>query len=160
MGKWYTSLKQPPFNPPNWVFPVVWALVYTLMGIASVKIYKAGGGFFTRVNSIALGMYLAQLALNVIWNPAFFLSESTEVGLSLILTIDVMVILTTWKFFEVDRTAGYLMIPYVTWSLFATLLSYSIWLLNLDSSNVVTPATDSSSPLRRENSSAGYNTVP
>lgn len=105
-------------------------------------------------------MYLAQLALNIIWNPVFFLSERTDIGLALILTIDVMVALTTWKFFELDRTAGYLMIPYVAWSLFATLLSYSIWLLNLEDSNAGTPLSGPSSPLRRENSSAGYQTVP
>lgn len=156
VGKWYKSLKQPPFNPPNWVFPVVWSIVYTLMGIASVMIYKSGGGFFTEKNKIPLGLYVAQLALNVIWNPVFFLTERVDWGLALIITIDVMVSLTTWKFFVLNEAAGYLLVPYVAWSLFATLLNYSIWLLNLPAQMTDLP----SSPLRRENSTAGYMTVP
>lgn len=160
VGKWYTSLKKPPFNPPNWVFPVVWTLMYALMGIASVLIVKQGGGFFTKENRLALTLYLIQLALNIAWNPLFFLTQRIALAGVWLVSLDIVIGVTIWKFFALDRTAGWLMVPYFAWCLFATLLNYSIWLLNYDVSDAPTNGTMSASTaLKREMSGSGYQAV-
>lgn len=136
-GPWYKSLKQPPFNPPKWVFPVVWTIMYTLMGIASTLIYRSGDHSksvlgFNHVNRIPFALYAVQMTLNALWPTIFFYYEQSFLALVELLILDVFIVGTTISFWTVDSKPGWFMVPYVAWSLFATLLNYSVWLLNYD----------------------------
>lgn len=134
---WYKSMRQPPFNPPNWVFPVVWTIMYTLMGIASVLVYKSGdhsSGWwgFNSTNKLPLALYAGQLILNGLWPILFFYFRQPFIAFIEIAILDILVAVTAVSFWSVNTTAGWLMIPYFGWSCFATLLNYSVWLLNYD----------------------------
>lgn len=134
---WYKSLRQPPFNPPNWVFPVVWTIMYSLMGVASVLVYKSGDHSdswhgFNSTNKIPLALYGGQLLLNGLWPLIFFYFKQPFLALVEIVILDALIIATTISFWTVSTSAGWLLVPYVGWSLFATLLNYSTWLLNYD----------------------------
>lgn len=131
-GEWYKALKQPPFQPPAWVFPVAWTTMYGLMGAASYLIVRSGGGLFTPGNRTALALYATQLAINGCWSTIFFKWRMLGPSVAWILLLDAAVIATNHSFLSVDRTAGVLMLPYTGWCLFATLLNYSVWLLNYD----------------------------
>ena len=131
-GKWYTSLKKAPFNPPNWLFPVAWTTLYLMMGIASVLVYQTGNGV-SLLNRRALILYLVQLAINGCWSTIFFKWRMPGFSVLWILLLDATLTATTLEFLAVNPTSGYLMLPYLAWCLFATLLNYSVWILNYDS---------------------------
>lgn len=137
-SEWYTSLKRPPFQPPSWVFPVAWTTLYGLMGTASVLVVRSGGGLFTPVNKTALALYGTQLAINGCWSTIFFKWRMLGPSVAWILLLDAAVIATNHSFLQLNRTAGYLFLPYTGWCMFATLLSYSIWLLNYDRTDLIT----------------------
>ena len=124
----YNSLKKPVFTPPSIVFPIVWTILYILMGIAAYRIYmnnKAGkddkGAYF---------YYLIQLAINFLWSIIFFNFRLYGISFILIIVLLILIISTTIKFFKVDKTAGVLMIPYILWVSFASVLTFFIWMLN------------------------------
>lgn len=124
----YNSLKKPVFTPPSIVFPIVWIILYILMGIAAYRIYmnnKSGkddkGAYF---------YYLIQLALNFLWSIIFFNLRLYGISFILIIVLIVLIILTTIKFFKVDKVAGVLMISYILWVAFASVLTFFIWMLN------------------------------
>lgn len=131
---WYKTLKKAPFNPPKWIFPIAWTSLYSMMGAASVMVYKSAqaNGALTADGKTALLLYAGQLAINGCWSPIFFKYKQNGAAVLWILLLDAAVAATTKKFLEVDQTAGYLIVPYMGWCMFATLLSYSIWLLNYD----------------------------
>ena len=125
---WYSTLEKPVFAPPNWVFGPAWTLLYLLMGIAFFLVWKQG--WKKKKVNIAAKYFLAQLALNYIWTPIFFGLRSPELGLLVILTLWILIILTMKKFYSLSRPAFYLLIPYLAWVSFATLLNGAIVLLN------------------------------
>ncbi|WP_199136637.1 TspO/MBR family protein [Pedobacter sp. ASV12] len=125
---WYLTLNKPAFNPPNAVFGPVWSLLYVLMGISSYLVWKkrkTAMGY-----SWAIGIYALQLLLNLMWSFLFFYQHQIgfaliEIGL-LLLTI----IINAFIFYRIDKTAGWLFVPYILWVSFASYLTYSISLLN------------------------------
>lgn len=123
IDSWYQYLNKPWFNPPNWLFGPVWILLYTLMGIASYLIYtkKAHG---------LVVVYLVHLAINSLWSIVFFGWQRLDVAFGVILVLLSMIIFLVIKFYVVRPLASYLMIPYLLWVSFATVLNYSIWKLN------------------------------
>lgn len=127
-SSWYTNLKQPPFSPPAWVFPVAWTIMYTLMGISSVLVYQTTGSLV----SVPMIYYWTQLILNNLWSIINFKYRAIGWSFVEILALDVMVGFTISEFYRVDPLAGKLMLPYAGWLLIATTLNYSIWLLNRD----------------------------
>ncbi|MBN1168758.1 tryptophan-rich sensory protein [Candidatus Woesebacteria bacterium] len=124
---WYASLNKPKFNPPNWLFGPVWTILYILMGISFYIIWNKQT---TKDRSNAFSYYLAQLILNSLWSIVFF--GFKEVGLALVvITILWFLILKTIFFFEdLDKTSSNLLIPYILWVSFATILNFSIYILN------------------------------
>ncbi len=127
-GELYTDLVRPSFAPPGWLFGVVWPILYILMGIAAYRIamYEKDG-----VNTKnAYFTYLIQLGLNFLWPIVFFNLKLYGVAFILIVILLVLIIITTIKFFKVDKVAGILMIPYILWVTFASVLNFFIWLLN------------------------------
>lgn len=127
-SSWYDTLDKPPFNPPNWLFGPVWTLLYALMGIAAYLVWREGTD--RRDVRTALGLFAVQLVLNGIWTPVFFGAESIVSGAVVIVLLLVVLALTVRAFFRVSRTAGWLLVPYLLWVGFATLLNLSIWVLN------------------------------
>ncbi len=127
-GNLYTQLRQPPLAPPSWVFPVAWVLLYALMGAASGLIWYHSGQ--TPRGKNALTLYAVQLTLNFSWSILFFRFQLIGLSVAVILLMTVMVIWTTVAFYRIKPLAGYLMIPYIVWLVFASYLNIGVWILN------------------------------
>ena len=125
---WYESLNKPFFAPPNWIFGPVWTLLYFLMGVAFFLIWKQGWEK-KKVKTAGL-FFLAQLALNFIWSPIFFGLRAPFLALIMIMGMWVLIILTMKFFYPLSRVAFYLLIPYLLWVSFATLLNAALVILN------------------------------
>ena len=124
----FRMLNQPPLSPPGWVFPVVWTVLYLLMGYSSYRVYTAGKppAFTQR----ALKLYAAQLFFNFLW-PIVFFSFAWYLGAFFVLLILWALILLTLRAFTViDETAGDLLIPYILWVTFAGYLNLGVYFLN------------------------------
>lgn len=124
----YGALVQPPLAPPPWVFPVVWAVLYLLMGIASVLVWKADVP--QEEKKRALTWYGAQLAANFVWPLLFFNAGLYGIALMWLLLLLALVAATIVAFRQINLTAAWLLVPYALWLLFATYLNAAIWLLN------------------------------
>lgn len=125
---WYTTIEKPWFTPPNWVFGPVWTVLYALQGIAAWLLWREG--LEHRTVRVALGLFVAQFVLNVLWSPAFFGLESPALGLVIIVPLWVAIVLTMLASRRVDSRAALLLLPYLAWVSFATVLNYAIWTLN------------------------------
>lgn len=124
----YGALVQPPLAPPPWVFPIVWAVLYVLMGIASVLVWKADVP--QEEKKRALTWYGAQLAANFVWPLLFFNSGLYGIALIWLVLLLALVAATIAAFWKISPTAAWLLVPYVLWLLFAAYLNTAIWLLN------------------------------
>ncbi len=125
---WYTTLNKPFFAPPNWIFGPVWLLLYFLMGVAFYLIWKQGWQK-KKVKTAGL-FFLAQLALNFVWSPIFFGLRATLLGLIVIVMMWVLIVMTMKKFRPLSKLAFYLLVPYLLWVSFATMLNAAIVILN------------------------------
>ncbi|MGL5615435.1 MAG: TspO/MBR family protein [Sarcina sp.] len=123
----YDSLKQPFFSPPAYVFGIVWPILYILMAIAAYRIYEVKKKKNTKG---ALGIYIIQLIFNFAWSIIFFNFKLYGLATIELFILLILIIVTIWKFFNVDKISAYLLIPYGLWSSFALVLSYFIWMLN------------------------------
>lgn len=124
---WYATLAKPEWNPPNWIFGPVWTTLYTLMGVAAYLVWRYRN---SREGKVALFVYGIQLALNAIWSVLFFGLRNPALAFAEILVLLAFIIATTVLFWRVDRRAGILMLPYVAWVSFASVLNFAIWQLN------------------------------
>lgn len=124
---WYDSIQKPDWNPPAWVFGPVWTTLYTMMGVAVWLVWKNYG--FTEAKA-ALSVFIIQLFLNGLWSQIFFGLQEPGWALIEIILLLTTIILTTILFFKKNRVAGWLMIPYILWVSFATMLNGAIWWLN------------------------------
>jgi benzodiazapine receptor len=128
LGNWYANLNKPPFNPPNWIFGPVWTTLYIMMGVAAYMVWRKG--LDDKVVRIALVCFIVQLFLNGIWTPLFFGLHSPLLGLIDIVLLLNAIIVTIFVFSKISRPAALLLIPYLIWVSFATVLNASIYLLN------------------------------
>lgn len=125
---WYATLNKPPFNPPNWIFAPVWTLLYAMMGVAVALVWDKG---LDRADvKSALLFFVLQFILNAIWTPIFFGQQQLLIALAVIITLWVLLFICIRKFKGVDNLSGNLLIPYLLWVSFATILNFSIWYLN------------------------------
>lgn len=124
----YRNLIQPPLAPPGWVFPVVWTVLYLLMGYASYRVLTSG----KEPSEIrcALRLYGAQLAVNFLWPLVFFGLEWRLAALFVLIALWLLIFLTMRKFSKIDEVAGDLLIPYLVWVSFAAYLNFGTYLLN------------------------------
>lgn len=121
---WYAALAKPSFNPPNAIFAPVWSALFVLMAIAAWRVYvRAGVG-------LPLALWGAQLIVNALWSPLFFGAHAIVLALIDVAVLLALVLATTLAFWRVDRAAGALLLPYVAWVAFATLLTAAILRLN------------------------------
>ena len=128
IDSWYSKLNAPAIKPPNYLFGPVWTTLYLMMGYASTIIYKSDHPLKTQ----ALSVYIAQLLLNIMWTPIFFGKHNLSAALVNIVALDVTVLYTIKLFLDVDVTAGYLLLPYMAWISFATVLNFEFLRLNKD----------------------------
>jgi translocator protein len=126
-GDWYDSLIKPSFNPPAWVFAPVWTALYVLMGVAAWLVWKESGFAGARA---ALVLFLVQLVLNGLWSYLFFGLHSPFAAFLEIVVLWALILLTTVLFWRVRPLAGIMMLPYIAWVSFASVLNYSLWQLN------------------------------
>lgn len=121
----YAQLVQPGWAPPPWLFGPVWTLLYTLMGIALWRVWRRSP---PRLG--AVGLFLAQLALNALWSWLFFRWHRGGPAFGSIVLLLVLIGATIAAFWRIDRVAALLLWPYIGWVAFATVLSWSIWRAN------------------------------
>lgn len=126
-GQIYTSFVKPPLSPPGWLFGVIWPILYLLMGIAAYIIYQTPP---TPERKKATTLYWVQLFVNFLWPIIFFRFKWYWISVAVIILLDVLVLITTIRFYKIKKAAGYLMIPYLIWILFATYLNIGIAVLN------------------------------
>ena len=124
----FETLNQPPLSPPGWLFPVVWTILYILMGLASYLTLTSGQA--RALIRIALVLYGMQLVFNFLW-PIFFFSLSAYLFAFLwLVALWLLILATTVTFYRISAIASYLMIPYLIWVTFAGYLNLGIYLLN------------------------------
>lgn len=128
VNDWYITLNKPVFNPPNWLFAPVWSILYVLMGVAAGLVWAKG--FYHLWVKTALYHFGFQLLLNALWSIVFFGLKEPLGALFIIIALLVMLAFTFKWFKVVNKTAAYMLIPYILWVSFATLLNYKIWELN------------------------------
>lgn len=126
---WYPTLEKPPFRPPNWVFGPVWTTLYAMMGVAmyTVSEKKEVEPSLVRTAKILWGI---QLALNLMWSYLFFGRRSPLAGMIEIILLWFAIVLTIVAFAKVSRNAALLMVPYLLWVSFASVLNIEIWRRN------------------------------
>ena len=122
----YENLQRPALSPPSWVFPVVWTILFILMGIASYIVYMSNSD----IKEKALKVYAIQLAVNFIWPLIFFNGQKYFLAFVWLLFLIVLIMETILLFKEVNKKAVILLIPYLIWTIFAGYLNISIYLLN------------------------------
>jgi translocator protein len=128
LGNWYAGLNKPSFNPPDWIFGPVWTALYIMMGISAFLVWRKG--LDSKVVRIALACFIVQLFLNAIWTPLFFGLRSPLLGLIDIVLLLNAIIVTVFAFSKISRPAAILLVPYLAWVSFATVLNAAIYLLN------------------------------
>lgn len=124
----YRSLNQPPLSPPGWVFPIVWTILYLLMGYSSYRVYTAGRS--PAFTGRALKVYATQLFVNFLWPIVFFAFQWYVAAFVILLALWILILLTIRAFTAIDETAGDLLIPYILWVTFAGYLNIGIIILN------------------------------
>lgn len=123
---WYVTLAKPPFNPPSWLFAPVWTILYVLMGISFWLIWKSRSS----EKKHAMGLFIVQLILNGIWSPVFFGARSIGNALAIIVLLWAAIVLTIFVFQKISKPAAWLLVPYILWVSFATVLNFSLWQQN------------------------------
>jgi tryptophan-rich sensory protein len=118
-------VERPWFFPPDIAFPVVWTLLFTLMGVALALVWRRGTD--RRAVRVALAVFAVQFVLNVAWTPAFFGLRRPDLGLAIICLLWVGIVATIRAFARVDRRAAALLVPYLLWASFAAVLNYAIY---------------------------------
>lgn len=133
---WYMGLNKPFFSPPNYLFGPVWIALYVLMGISIFRILEIKNKRSLQSNgknndvTNAINLFWIQLLYNAIWTPIFFGSKQLLVAFVVILAMWIYIFRTIKAFAKIDKVASYLLYPYLVWVSFATVLNYSLWMLN------------------------------
>lgn len=123
----YEELVQPPFAPPGWVFPVVWTVLYALMGAASYQIFNSD----SPKRRCALTLYAVQLAVNFLWTLVFFRFHALGASSAVLILLVVLLALTVIQFCKIRKSAAWLMMPYLLWTIFALYLNLGVYFLNM-----------------------------
>ena len=122
-----TAVAQPPFTPPPLLFPIVWSILYALMGFCSARIWLAEP---SRERSRALNLYTVQLIVNFFWSLIFFNAQAYGFAFFWLILLWVLVLLMILAFEKIDPLAAKLQVPYLVWLTFAAYLNLGVWYLN------------------------------
>ena len=120
----FAALEQPPLSPPGWLFPVVWTILYLLMGVAAYRVGRVDR------QARALAVYRISLVFNFLWPIFFFVCQLWLLSLVWLAILWALVVIYTGGYFRIDRVAGWLSVPYAVWCGFAFYLNLGVWLLN------------------------------
>lgn len=118
---------QPPLSPPSFLFPIVWGILYALLGIGVTRIFLSPK---SKERSMGLNLYAAQLIVNFFWSLIFFNAHAYGFALLWLLMLWALVLWMILTFRKVDSLAAWLQIPYLLWLTFAAYLNYGVWILN------------------------------
>lgn len=124
----YAEIRNPPLSPPGWVFPIVWTILYALMGTGAYLVYRNEDSGTER--SASLGLYVIQLGVNFLWSIIFFRFRLFSVAAFTALVLLVLAAAMVNEFRRVSRTAAVINLPYLIWLTFAAYLSFGVWILN------------------------------
>lgn len=127
MDVYSDTVRQPPLSPPMLLFPVVWSVLYALMGISSARIYLSAP---SKERSLGLNIYIAQLVVNFFWSLIFFNAQAFGFALVWLLILWALVLWMILVFWKTDPLAAKLQIPYLLWLAFAVYLNAAVWYLN------------------------------
>jgi translocator protein len=122
---WYAALNKPIFNPPGWIFGPVWTTLYIMMGIAFYIIWQSEDE-----NRPAIMVFIAQLILNALWSVIFFGMKMPLLAFVCIVFLWLLIAASIYLFYKISKIAGLLLVPYILWVSFATVLNLFIWKLN------------------------------
>jgi tryptophan-rich sensory protein len=125
---WYAVANKPSFNPPNWLFAPVWTALYIMMGIALYLVWSKDTSSDNK--QTALVLFGVQLALNFAWSFIFFYAKQPGWAFIEIIMMWVAILLTIWWFGKISPISAWLLVPYISWVSFASLLNFYIWKLN------------------------------
>jgi tryptophan-rich sensory protein len=128
VGGWYQTIAKPSWNPPSWVFGPMWTTLYIMMGIALFLVWRSNAD--EAVKRTALWIFGAQLVFNFFWSFIFFYLHQPGWAFAEIIAMWVLILLTIFAFAEVNITAAWLLVPYISWVSFAGILNYTIWRIN------------------------------
>ena len=137
---WFAALVKPSIYPPPATFGIVWSLLYIMMAFALVLIVTARGA---RGRGLAIAVWAVQFALNLAWSPLFFAAHQISAALGLLVVIDVAVLATLVLFWRIRPLAGWLLVAYLAWVLFATLLNWQFLAANPTADGAAAPAATS-----------------
>ena len=126
IGDVYKTLNKPPLSPPGIIFPIVWTILFILMGISIYRVMMTNS---KNKNESRL-IYFIQLIVNALWTPIFFGLKSYFLGFLWVLMLILLVVVMVIQFYKIDKLSAYLNIPYIIWLLFASYLSFGIYVLN------------------------------
>jgi benzodiazapine receptor len=125
---WYSTLLKPSFTPPNWLFPVAWTIIYIMIAASAYLVWKKRDASHTYKTATVI--YITQLALNFLWSIVFFGAHQLFAALIVIVALLIMIILNISWFGRFRKIAAWLLVPYIIWVSYATLLNISICVLN------------------------------
>lgn len=128
IAPWYTGLLKPSFNPPNWIFAPVWTLLYAMIAFSFYRILRIPAAAAGRMFAIVL--FILQIILNAAWSWAFFAAQSPLGGLIVIGLLWLVIVNMLAEFIQLDRLAGWIIVPYLAWVTFAAILNFAIWRMN------------------------------
>jgi len=124
---WYKTIEKPTWNPPAFVFGPVWSTLYVMMAVAAWFVWKPAG---FKGATLPLTLFVVQLALNFAWSWIFFYFHQPGWAFAEIALLWLAIVATTVAFFRQSKIAGGLMLPYLAWVSFASVLNFTIWRLN------------------------------
>jgi translocator protein len=127
-GEWYAQLTKPDWSPPGWLFGPVWAALYAMMAIAAWLIWRKRN---EKSVALPLAIFAVQLALNFAWSPLFFGMQRPDLAFIDIMLLLIAIVATFILFAPVSRTAAILLVPYLAWVSFASVLNFAMWRLNI-----------------------------
>ncbi|NTV91797.1 MAG: tryptophan-rich sensory protein [Chlorobiaceae bacterium] len=128
-SEWYYSvLNKPSWNPPDWLFPPVWSLLFLMMSLSLFLVVK--NGLNSRTVKRAVVMFVLQLLLNLAWSASFFGLHAPLLAFMDIILLWVALVVTIMMFKPISKPAAYLLVPYLLWVSFASYLNFVIWQLN------------------------------
>jgi translocator protein len=134
---WFAELVKPAAQPPGWVFGVAWTILYLMIGLAFAMILHARGA---RQRGLAVGLFLGQFVLNLAWSPIFFGAHQVTTAFYVIVVIFLLAVATTLVFGRIRKAAAWLMVPYLAWLCFASILNFQTDQLNPDAESLYVPA--------------------
>lgn len=128
VSTWFPTLVKPSFNPPSWLFGPVWTILYFMIGISLFLVWNSKAN--KNLKKKAYWVFGVQLVLNAMWSIVFFGMKNPGMAFVVIVLLLISIILNIIWFYKIRKSAGYILVPYLLWVSFASVLNFAIWGLN------------------------------